>query len=327
MRSGRSSDRGPSGAVVDWCWVATGCSPGSAPRTRPGDRTLNATARRRARVWEGARGRDWVAWDVVAGGGAPGRPPAGSRGLPPHAPTSWQEAWVSGRSSARRRSAWRPDRSSGTPQSPWPSPSASAARSGRTDRSDSRRRPLSPPKMRRSEALRPHGKLCPCIPEVNETAHERSSMATAGTAWIHSAIRHPAREGCPADRGVRHQPAATTAARELCPPMLVSASLSGSVARSHLLVWWWLAHCEVEGQLVRAAIGQVHPLAAVWAHQVSGTRTAANGLDDLLLLGRHLFTLPSSVRSPHAVPAGPRRSPRPWSASWVAPHASVAERP
>jgi hypothetical protein len=75
-----------------------------------------------------------------------------------------------------------------------------------------------------------------------------------------------------------------------CPPTLVSASLSASVARSHLLVWWWLAHCEVEGQLVRAAIGQVHPLAAVWAHQVSGTRTAANGLDDLLLLGRHLFT-------------------------------------
>jgi hypothetical protein len=30
----------------------------------------------------------------------------------------------------------------------------------------------------------------------------------------------------------------------------------------------------------------------VWAHQVGGPRTAAKGLDDLLLLGRHLFTLP-----------------------------------
>src|SRR5215203_4547367 len=79
-----------------------------------------------------------------------------------------------------------------------------------------------------------------------------------------------------------------------CPPTLVSASLSALVAisRFHLLVWWWLAHGEVEGQLVGAAIGQVHPLAAVWAHQVGGPRTAAKGLDDLLLLGRHLFTLP-----------------------------------
>jgi hypothetical protein len=79
-----------------------------------------------------------------------------------------------------------------------------------------------------------------------------------------------------------------------CPTTLVSASLSALVAisRSHLLVWWWLAHGEVEGQLVGAAIGQVHPLAAVWAHQVGGPRTAAKGLDDLLLLGRHLFTLP-----------------------------------
>jgi hypothetical protein len=78
------------------------------------------------------------------------------------------------------------------------------------------------------------------------------------------------------------------------PPMLVSASLSALVAisRSRLLVWWWLAHGEVKGQLVGAAIGQVHPLAAVWAHQVGRPRTAAKGLDDLLLLGRHLFTLP-----------------------------------
>jgi hypothetical protein len=82
-----------------------------------------------------------------------------------------------------------------------------------------------------------------------------------------------------------------------CPPTLVSASLSASVARSvarsRLLVWWWLAHGEVEGQLVRAAIGQVHPLAAMWAHQVGGPRTTAKGLDDLLLLSRHLFTLPA----------------------------------
>jgi hypothetical protein len=229
------SERGVGG----WCWVPTGCSPGTTPRTRPGDRTLDATAQRRATVWEGARERDSVAWNVVAGAGAPGRPPAGRRGLPPHAPASWQEAWVSGRSSARRRSAWRPDRSSGTPQSPWPSPSASAARNSRSHRSDSRRWPRSPPKMRRSEALRPHSKLCPCTSEVNETAHERSSMATAGTAWIHSAIRHPAREGCPVDRGVRHQPAATTAARELVPADVglgVAVSLCRQVSPPRLVV-------------------------------------------------------------------------------------------
>jgi hypothetical protein len=62
-----------------------------------------------------------------------------------------------------------------------------------------------------------------------------------------------------------------------------------AISRSRLLVWWWLAHGEVEGQLVGAAIGQLDPLAAVWAHQVGGPRTAAKGLDDLLLLGRHLF--------------------------------------
>src|SRR5215204_1157344 len=162
------SEQGVGGLVLG----PTGCSPGSSPRTRPGDRTLDVTARRRARVWEGARGRDSVASDVVADAGAPGRPPGGSRGLPPHAPASWQGAWVFGRSSARRRSAWRPDRSSGTPQSRWPYPSASAARSCRSHRSDSRRWPRSPPKVRRSEALRPRGKLCPGTPEVNETAHE-----------------------------------------------------------------------------------------------------------------------------------------------------------
>jgi hypothetical protein len=129
-----------------------------------------------ARVWEGARGRDSVAWDVVAGAAAPGRPPAGRRGLPPHAPASWQGAWMSGRSSAPRRSAWRPDRSWGTRQSPWPCPSASAARNSRTHRSDSHRWPLSPPKVRRSEALRPQGKLCPCTPDVKR-------RRTTGSAW------------------------------------------------------------------------------------------------------------------------------------------------
>src|SRR5215218_6710947 len=86
-----------------------------------------------------------------------------------------------------------------------------------------------------------------------------------------------------------------------CPPTLVSASLSASVARSRLLLWWWLAHCEVEGQLVGAAIGQVHPLAAVWAHQVGRPRTAAKGLDDLVLLGRHLFTPSPAVFDRHTL--------------------------
>jgi hypothetical protein len=165
MRAGRSSDRGPSGAVVDgagFLLVFTGKH--SAHEAR--DRTLDATAQRRARVWEGARGQDSAAWDVAAGAGPPGRPPAGGRGLPPHAPACWQGAWTSGRSSARRRSAWRPDRSSGTPQSPWPYPLASAARNSRSHRSDSRRGPLSPPKVRRAEALRPQGKQCPCTPHV-----------------------------------------------------------------------------------------------------------------------------------------------------------------
>jgi hypothetical protein len=96
-----------------------------------------------------------------------------------------------------------------------------------------------------------------------------------------------------------------------CPPRLVSASLSASVARSRLLLWWWLAHREVEGQLVGAAIGQVHPLAAVWAHQVGGPRTAAKGLDDLLLLGRHLFTLPQPCSVSTRCAGRPRQPPRP----------------
>src|SRR5215208_6559269 len=69
-----------------------GAHRGTTRRTRPGDRTLDAAARRRAMVWEGARGQDSVAWKVVAGAGAPGRPPVGSRGLPPRAPASWQGA-------------------------------------------------------------------------------------------------------------------------------------------------------------------------------------------------------------------------------------------
>ena len=138
---------------------------------------------------------------MVAGAGAPGRPPAGSRGSPPHAPASWQEAWVSGRSSARRRSAWHPDRSSGTPPSLWPCPSASAARNSHSHRSDSRRWPLSPPKVRRSEALRPQGKLCPCTPEV-----KRRRMS--GPAWQRRARFDPHRPQAfpvtPATRPLAH---------------------------------------------------------------------------------------------------------------------------
>ena len=133
---------------------------------------------------------------VVAGAGAPGRPPAGSRGLPPHVPASWQGAWVSGRSSARRRSAWRPNRSSGTPRSPWPCPWASAARSSRSRRSDSRSWPLSPPKMRRSEALRPQGKLCPCTPDVKGGRTRISARQQRARPGSTARSGRPAREGC-----------------------------------------------------------------------------------------------------------------------------------
>jgi hypothetical protein len=164
----------------DWRWVPTGCSPGSSPRTRPGDRTLDATARRRARAWEGARGQDSVAWDVGGGAGAPARPPLGSRGLPPHAPASWQGAWVSDTSSAQRSSAWRRDRSSGTPQSPWPYPSASAARNSRSRRTDSRRWPLSPPKDATVGGVEAATQAMPMHPRRQGRAHEYFSMAAAG---------------------------------------------------------------------------------------------------------------------------------------------------
>ena len=118
-----------------------------------------------ARVWEGRRGQDSVALTVVvAGAVAAGRPPAGSPGLPPHVPASWQGAWVSETSSAQRRSAWRPDHTSGTPQTPWPCPSASAARSSRSRRSDTRKWPRNPPRMRRSEASGPEACSMPTHP-------------------------------------------------------------------------------------------------------------------------------------------------------------------
>src|SRR5215218_1488425 len=162
----------------------------------------------------------------------------------------------------------------------------------------------------------------PMHPPRQGRAHECFSMAEPGTAWIHSAIRGPARkaariprEWSPVGRAsVRHPAigrctsrlligsaswpvAAAVAYRVLwiavsatsapqrrqhpswCPTTLVSASLSALVAisRFHLLVWWWLAHGEVEGQFIGAAIGQVYPLAAMWAHQVGRPRTAAKG--------------------------------------------------
>src|SRR5215218_5397234 len=186
----------------------------------------------------------------------------------------------------------------------------------------------------------------PMHPPRQGRAHECFSMAEPGTAWIHSAIRGPARkaariprEWSPVGRAsVRHPaigrctsrlligsaswPVAAAVAYKVlwiavsatsapqrrqhpswCPTTLVSASLSVLVAMSrfHLLVWWWLAHGEVEGQLVGAAIGQVHPLAAVWAHQVGRPRTAAKGLDDLVLLGRHLFTPSPAVFDRHTL--------------------------
>jgi hypothetical protein len=131
------------------------------------------------------------------------------------------------------------------------------------------------------------------------TAAPGKALAAAvayNVLWIAvSATSAPQRPQCPSWR----------------PPTLISASLSASVARSHLLVWWWLAHGEVEGQLVGAAIGQVHPLAAVWAHQVGRPRTAAKGLDDLLLLGRHLFTPPQLCSISTGTDAG-REQRRSW---------------
>jgi hypothetical protein len=92
---------------------------------------------------------------VVAGAVAAGRPPPGSPGLPPQVPASWQGAWVSETSSAQRRSAWRLDHTSGTPPTPGPYPSASAARNRRSHRSDTRRWPHNPPGIQRSEASGP----------------------------------------------------------------------------------------------------------------------------------------------------------------------------
>src|SRR4029450_3452397 len=49
-----------------------GAHRGTTRRTRPGDRTLDAAARRRARALEGARGQDSVAGGGGAGAGGPG---------------------------------------------------------------------------------------------------------------------------------------------------------------------------------------------------------------------------------------------------------------
>jgi hypothetical protein len=136
-----------------------------ALQARARRRALDATAWPWARVWEGARGQDSAELSVVvAGVGAAGRPLPGSPGLPPHEPASWQGAWVSDTSSVQRRSAWRPDHTSGTPQTPWPYPSASAARNSRSRRSDTRRRPRNPPRMRRSEASGPEACSMPTHP-------------------------------------------------------------------------------------------------------------------------------------------------------------------
>jgi hypothetical protein len=118
------------------------------------------------------------------------------------------------------------------------------------------------------------------------------------------------------DRGVRHQRAATTAVPELVPADVglgVAVSLCRQVSPPPRLV---LARAlRGRGPARTSCDRSGPPLAAVWAHQVGRPRTAAKRLDDLLFLGRHLFTLPSCVRSPHAAPVGPRRSPRPPEAS------------
>jgi hypothetical protein len=96
-----------------------------------------------------------------------------------------------------RRASRCPSCASGTPQSPSPCPSASAARNSRSHRSGSRRWPLTPPMVRRSEALRPRGKLCPIHSRRHMPvhlrrqgrAHECFGMAAAGTAWIRAVMR------------------------------------------------------------------------------------------------------------------------------------------
>ena len=152
MRSGllRSRPSGRSGMVAVY-----GGAPATSPRSRLGIQALDATAWP-ARVWEGARGQDSAALIVVVAGAlAAGRPPAGGPGLPPHGPASWQGALASDTSSAQRRSAWRPGHTSGTLSMRRPCPSASAARTSRSRRSDTRRWPRNSPGVQRSEASGP----------------------------------------------------------------------------------------------------------------------------------------------------------------------------
>jgi hypothetical protein len=163
--------------VTKRCWSMGRSS--AALQARARRRALDATAWPWARVWEDARGQDLVALSVVvAGVGAAGRPLPGSPGLPPHGPASWQGAWGSDTSSVQRRSAWRPDHTSGTPQTPWPYPSASAARNSRSRRSDTRRRPHNPPRMRRSERRDRKLVLCPHIPIVKGQQTSPVSITT-----------------------------------------------------------------------------------------------------------------------------------------------------
>ena len=169
---------------------------GAHPETlRARGSAAGRSTRRLARVWEGGRGQDSVALTVVAAGArAAGRPPPGSPGLPPHGPASRQGAWVSDTSSGQRRSAWRPGHTSGTPQTPWPCPWPSAARNGRSPRSDTHRWPRNPPGVQRSEASGPEACSMPTHPHrqgVTGAARPRPrpTPAVPGDTW--AARRRP----------------------------------------------------------------------------------------------------------------------------------------
>jgi hypothetical protein len=205
--------------LMDWRWVPTGCSPGSTPRPRPGDRTLDATARRRARVWGGARGRDSAKWDVVVvGAGAPRR-----------------HRWVVAACLLTRQ---HPGKGLGCPvghrhgEDPLGVPTAARTRRNRCGRAH--RHPLLetaavtaaifvgghsvPLKMRRSEALRPQGGLCPCTPDVKGGRTSISAWQQRSTAWIHSAIK-----GAPRGKAARIPPSSLLSAEQACDSQLAAA--------------------------------------------------------------------------------------------------------